>query len=168
MAYSYSRRSKREAASACNTGPHISAFFFPLLITPFSFSVASSSRRRHYREAASAHNTSLFFPPFFSYASLFSPSSPRGRYYAWRCPCSSSSQLTTSFKIPVFSFHCNFTTHPTKCCCLGATSSGSQHPSTDPDPQSLQRAPTAQWSFLHVTVRFNPCLAELHSIQMSN
>ncbi len=35
-------RSKREAASACNTGPHI--LFTLLLLTPFSFSVAASSQ----------------------------------------------------------------------------------------------------------------------------
>ncbi len=47
-------------------------------------------------------------------------------------PCSYPSQLSTSFKITIFSFHCNITAHPIKSCCLGATSSGSQHPNTDP------------------------------------
>ncbi len=91
VAYSNSRRSKRKAASARNTGPHISCF-----------------------------------NSFYSYASISVPPKPLRPILSVRLlplkiatpPWLSHSQLSTSFKVTIFSFNCNITACPTKCCCL--------------------------------------------------
>ncbi len=78
VAYSYSRQSKREAASACNKDPHISFFYSIFLLRFYQFPTTSDIER----EPASADNCD---------------------------PCSSPSQLSTSFKVTILfslQYHC--------------------------------------------------------------
>lgn len=116
-------------------------FFLPLLITPFSFSVAFRWLTLVIGCLCSKHRPShlFLFHHFLSNAShSFPPQAPEAdiKHEAAspdnHSPSSSPSKLFASFKITILSFHCNITAHLNKCCCLGASSSGSQHLSTDP------------------------------------
>ncbi len=103
MAFSSSvKQNKREAASACYAATAISASPPPPLL--LLQSTISNFRARSKREVASADN---------------------------RGSSSSSSLLVSALKIALFFIYSNTSAHPSKWCRIGASTSGSQHPSTD-------------------------------------